>query len=101
MEIRHNPPPETAPDADDQWLADACRAIGNPVRVQIVRLLAHGGCVCGKIVDMLPLAQSTVSQHLKVLRTAGLIKGVVEGPFTCYCLDRDQLARLKELISSL
>lgn len=86
---------------EDRWLADACRALGHPARLRIVKLLADGSCVCGRIVEMLPLAQSTVSQHLKVLRKAGLINGVVDGPFTCYCLDRDQIARFKELISKL
>jgi ArsR family transcriptional regulator len=59
------------------------------------------GCVCGGIVDMLPLAQSTVSQHLKVLKESGLVKGEVEGPRTCYCLDPDRLRAFKDLVAGL
>jgi ArsR family transcriptional regulator len=64
-------------------------------------LLAEGECVCGSIVDRLPLAQATVSQHLKVLREAGLIVGELDPPRTCYCVDPAAVRRLKELISAL
>jgi DNA-binding transcriptional ArsR family regulator len=84
---------------DERWLSDIFSALGNPVRLRILRHLANEACVCGKIVELLPLAQSTVSQHLKVLRTAGLIKGIVDGPYTCYCVDREQIVRLKELVA--
>jgi DNA-binding transcriptional ArsR family regulator len=83
-------------------LAAMCKALGHPARVRIVEHLATvGGCVCGRIVDCLPLAQSTVSEHLKVLKAAGLVRGAVEGPCTCYCLDRERLARLAELAGCL
>src|SRR4030066_99254 len=73
---------------DELRLARMFKALGNPVRLEILRLLAEcQQCICGDIVAVLPLAQSTVSQHLKVLKEAGLIRGEIEGPATCYCLD--------------
>ena len=71
----------------DQRLVQTFRALGHPARLLMVRLLAERRtCICGEIVDELPLSQSTVSQHLKVLKDAGLIIGEVEGPALCYCL---------------
>jgi ArsR family transcriptional regulator, arsenate/arsenite/antimonite-responsive transcriptional repressor len=88
------------PEADDE-LASLAKALGHPVRVQIVRILARtSGCV-GDLVDTLPLAQSTVSQHLKVLKDAGLVRGTIEGPRTCYCIDPDGLRRLRMLVAGL
>lgn len=81
-------------------LADLAKAIGHPARIQILRLLLDKNtCVAGDIFDKLPLAQSTVSQHLKVLRQAGLIIGCEEGPRVCYCVDPEVLARFKTLVS--
>lgn len=78
-------------------LADLTKALGHPARLAILQLLAgRSACVCGRIVDELPLAQATVSQHLKVLKDAGLIKGEVDGPRVCYCLDRKALAALRD-----
>lgn len=89
------------PEADAE-LAALCRALGHTARVQILRLLAEKNqCVCGEIVDELPLAQSTVSQHLKVLKDAGIITGEIHGPSTCYCIDPGKLRRLRVLIGSL
>jgi len=76
----------------DVWLQQACKALGHPARLRIIRLLSDGQCICGTIVDQLPLTQSTVSQHLKVLRDAGLIRGEIEGPKTCYCLDAEAMS---------
>jgi len=77
-------------------------AIAHPARVQIVRLLmGRQACMCGEIVDCLPLAQSTVSQHLKILKESGLIQGAVDGPKVCYCINPKQLKRLKKLIAEL
>ena len=74
-------------------MAATAKALAHPVRIRILRILAERKvCICGEIVGLLPLSQSTVSQHLKALKTAGLIKGEVEGPKTCYCLDRKALA---------
>lgn len=88
-------------DADDE-LATLAKALGHPVRVKIIRLLVRkNACVCGDIVDELPLAQSTVSQHLKVLKEAGLIRGDVDGPRVCYCIEPAALRRLRALVSAL
>lgn len=86
----------------DEELALLAKAVGHPARVQILRLLARrDACICGDIVDELPLAQSTVSQHLKVLKEAGLIRGEIDGPRTCYCIEPRTLRRLKSLVGSL
>ncbi len=86
----------------DEELAVLGKAIGHPARVQILRILVRkNACVCGDIVDELPLAQSTVSQHLKVLKEAGLIRGDVDGPRVCYCIEPRTLRRLKALIGGL
>jgi ArsR family transcriptional regulator len=89
------------PEADEQ-LAELAKAIGHPARIQILRLLVRkDACICGEIVEELPLAQSTVSQHLKVLKDAGLIRGDVDGPRVCYCVEPRALRRLKALVGSL
>jgi len=82
-------------------LAKMLKALGNPVRFQIVEFLAEKQmCITNDIVRNTPLAQSTVSQHLKVLREAGLIQGEIEGPATCYCLNPEGIAWLKEQIGN-
>ena len=82
--------------------ARMCKALGHPARLGILRqLLREERCICGRIVEILPLAQSTVSQHLKVLKEAGLIIGEVEGPRTCYCADRQRLATLTTALSAM
>lgn len=86
----------------DEELALLCKAVGHPARVLILRLLVRReSCICGDIVDELPLAQSTVSQHLKVLKDAGLIRGEIDGPRVCYCIEPFALRRLKALVGSL
>ena len=88
--------------AGDRELATLAKAIAHPARVAIVRLLAGSGeCLCGGIADRIPLAQSTVSQHLKVLKDAGLVKGELDPPRVCYCIDPNTLARLKTLVTGL
>ena len=88
--------------AADCELAGFAKALAHPVRVQILRLLTRkNACVCGEIVDEIPLAQSTVSQHLKVLKDAGLIRGELDGPRVCYCLEPRTLRRLKALAGGL
>jgi ArsR family transcriptional regulator len=84
-------------------LAQLGKALGHPARVAILRHLAsrRGTCTCGEIVDQLPLAQSTVSQHLKVLKDAGLILGYVEPPRMCYCLNERTLDELKRAVTGL
>ncbi|HET7225973.1 MAG TPA: metalloregulator ArsR/SmtB family transcription factor [Candidatus Eisenbacteria bacterium] len=94
--------PRRPPSADDRALAKLARALGHPARVAILRrLLVHGACVCGAIVEELPLAQATVSQHLKVLRQAGFIRGEIDGPRVCYCVAPEALARLHHLLDAM
>ena len=84
---------------DEDRLVRMLKALGNPVRFQIVQILAEKQmCITGEIVDFTTLAQSTVSQHLKVLREAGLIRGEIEGPATCYCLNEEAIQWLKDQI---
>ena len=93
--------PIEGPEADEA-LAMFAKALGHPARVQILRLLTRrSSCVCGDIVDELPLAQSTVSQHLKILKEAGLIRGDVDGPRVCYCIEPSTLRRFKALVGGL
>ena len=88
--------------AEDRETARLAKALGHPARVAIVRMLAaRGECVCGTIVDGLPLAQATVSQHLKVLKEAGIVRGEIDGPRVCYCLDPKTLQRLEALLGEL
>jgi ArsR family transcriptional regulator, arsenate/arsenite/antimonite-responsive transcriptional repressor len=97
------PPPPMRPGSDpDEELAGLARALGHPVRVRILRfLLDREECMAGAIADELPLAQSTVSQHLKVLREAGLIHGEVDGTRICYCADPARVERLGGLLDDL
>ncbi len=72
----------------EQDLANFAKAIGHPARIAILKVLAQKNeCICGEIVEILPLAQSTVSQHLKELKNAGLIDGSIDGPRSCYCIN--------------
>ena len=72
----------------EQDLANFAKAMAHPARIAILKVLAQkNGCICGEIVGVLPLAQSTVSQHLKELKNAGLIDGSVDGPRSCYCIN--------------
>ena len=83
-------------------LAQLAKAVGHPVRVRILELLlSRDACYCGQIVDELPLAQATVSQHLKVLKGAGLIVGEIDGLRTCYCASVERVADLHDLIGGL
>ena len=91
-----------APIATDDELATMAKALGHPVRVQILRMLtARNTCVTSEVVEELPLAQSTVSEHLRILREAGLVQGEIDGPRTRYCVNRDGLATLKAAIERL
>jgi len=88
--------------AEERRLAALTRALGHPARVAIVRMLIQtGACVCGDIVSRLPLAQATVSQHLKVLKDAGLIRGTITPPRVCYCIDPEAVQELQTLIAGL
>jgi len=83
-------------------LARLAKGLGHPARAAIVKLLLRRkSCVCGEIVDEIPLAQSTVSQHLKQLKTAGLIQGEIDGPRVCYCIAPKAIERLRALVAAL
>ncbi len=89
-------------DGSAEQLASLAWAIAHPARVRIVRLLiSRDTCICGEIVDEMPLAQSTVSQHLKILKQSGLVQGEVDGPKVCYCINPERLSELKALVASL
>ena len=83
-------------------LAQGLKALAHPARLAIVRLLAERDeCICGEIVDDLPLAQSTVSQHLRALKEAGLVQGSIEGRRTCYCLEPEAMSALGDDLDAL
>ena len=83
-------------------IAALAKALGHPARIAILQFLAEQkSCMCGDIVNELPLSQSTVSQHLKELKKVGLIKGDIEGPSVCYCVDAKALAKAKKMIDEL
>lgn len=89
-------------DDSAERLAELAWALAHPARVRIVRLLlSRDTCLCGEIVDQLPLAQSTVSQHLKILKQSGLIQGEIDGPKVCYCVNPGKLQELKAFVAGL
>jgi len=80
-------------------IAKYAKALAHPARIAIIQLLLKKqSCVCGDIVDELPISQSTVSQHLKELKEVGLIKGEIEGTSVCYCLDEKEWSKANSLI---
>ena len=82
--------------------AEFAKAIAHPARIAILEILSRtNACYCGDITEELPLAQSTISQHLKALKKAGIIKGEVEGVKTCYCFDEENLPEFKTIMESL
>lgn len=90
----------TSFSSDTQQLAALAKALGHPARIAILRTLAQRqSCICGEIVEVLPLSQATVSQHLKALKEAGLIKGEVDGVKSCYCLNMDYLKTITPILS--
>jgi ArsR family transcriptional regulator len=90
------------PIPDDETLAALAKAVAHPARLAILRLLANREtCVTGDVVAELPLAQSTVSEHLRILREAGLVQGEIEGPRTRYCINADGLAALRAGVAAL
>lgn len=94
--------PANASQTRDEALAGLAWALAHPIRVRILRILSQcNSCICGELVDQLPLAQSTVSQHLKILKDAGLVQGEVDGPRVCYCVDQGVLQQLKTLVADL
>jgi ArsR family transcriptional regulator len=87
---------------DEARAVQMFRALANPARYRIVELLAaRRECIVGDLVDALPLAQSSVSEHLAVLKEAGIVQGTIDGPNRCYCLDPEAFAFLRTLITRL
>lgn len=96
-----NGPPANKGESDDD-VALIAKALGHPARIQIVRLLLEKqSCIAGDIVDEVGLAQSTVSEHLRILRTAGIIAGEIEGPRVCYCLNPASFRPLAALLNAV
>ncbi|HSM58930.1 MAG TPA: metalloregulator ArsR/SmtB family transcription factor [Candidatus Sulfomarinibacteraceae bacterium] len=88
--------------AEQARLVRMFKALGNPTRFEIMKfLVTHPGCITGDIVDYLPIAQATVSQHLKVLREAGWIEGEVEGTAVSYCLHEGNIAWFREKVGEI
>lgn len=83
-------------------LSELAKALSHPARISILEILAEKQqCICGELVDELPLAQASVSRHLKALKVAGLIKGEVDGPKSCYCLNVDKIQQFKGYMDDL
>jgi ArsR family transcriptional regulator len=83
-------------------LVSMLKALGNPIRFEIIKfLVTHPGCITGDIVEYLPIAQATVSQHLKVLKDAGWISGVIEGTATCYQLDEKNIGWFRSVVTDI
>lgn len=86
----------------EQALAKFTKAMAHPARIAILKILAQKNeCICGQIVEGLPLAQSTISQHLKELKQAGLINGTISGPKTCYCINWNAFETFNNLFNQL
>jgi ArsR family transcriptional regulator len=87
---------------EQQRLVRMLKALGNPIRFEIIKfLVTHPGCITGDIVEYLPIAQATVSQHLKVLKNAGWITGVIEGTATCYQLDEKNITWFRSVVGEI
>jgi ArsR family transcriptional regulator len=95
-------PARRASGKEDEEVALLAWGVAHPARVAILRLLLERGqCICGAIVDSMPLAQATVSQHLKVLKETGWIEGEIDGPRVCYCPTAGAMDRFRTLLESL
>jgi DNA-binding transcriptional ArsR family regulator len=87
---------------DEIIASEIAKALSHPARVAIIKFLSkQDSCICNDIVEQLPLSQSTVSQHLKELKGAGLIKGEVDGPRVCYCIDKENWKKAKAIFGEL
>lgn len=96
------PPVPSGENEANEHLARLAKALAHPARIAILRMLVrHEGCIVCDIVDELPLAQSTVSQHLKLLKEAGLIRGQIDRPRVCYCVEPGAVALFKALVQAL
>jgi DNA-binding transcriptional ArsR family regulator len=89
-------------DAEVNEIAGLLKALGHPARIAIVQyVLAQKTCVCSNLVEILPLAQATISQHLKALKEAGIVKGTVEGTSVCYCIDEERFRFIQNYMEGL
>lgn len=87
-------------NTEEVELAEIAKALSHPARIRILKILTeYNACFCGQIVDLLPLSQATVSQHLKELKRVGIINGEIDGPKTCYCINPDVLQKSKSLFN--
>ena len=87
---------------NDIDLAEIAKALSHPARIRILKILNElNSCMVGSIVDLLPLSQSTVSQHLKELKRVGLVQGEIEGPKICYCINSEVLENAKDELNKL
>ena len=87
---------------EQEQLVSMLKALGNPIRFEIVKfLVTHPGCITGDIVAYLPIAQATVSQHLKVLKDAGWISGIIEGTATCYQLNEKNIGWFRSVVTDI
>ena len=90
----------TCQQEPQQVLADFCKALAHPIRIEIVKiLLEKGECISGDLADQFDKAHSTISEHLKILKDAGLVLGTIDGPKRCYCVDSSTLKKMSELIN--
>ncbi len=88
--------------AEQNAIATLAKAIGHPARVAIIEYLTNvDSCICGDIVNELPLAQPTISQHLKELKSTGLIKGTIKGNTICYCIDQEAIDKILDYFSGI
>jgi len=87
---------------EEIWLSDVAKALSHPARIKILKMLNEmNSCMVGSLVDKLPLAQATVSQHLKELKRVGLIDGEIDGPKVCYCVNNKELTKAKNALDKL
>ena len=83
-------------------IADLAKSLSHPARIKILQILTDMNvCMCGDIVELLPLSQSTVSQHLKELKRVGLVQGEIEGPKVCYCINQKMIEKAKKAFNQL
>lgn len=96
------PTKKKSPEIDADDVARMCKALGHPARVRLLKHLADfGDCYFGSLTDVLPLAASTISQHVTILKEAGLIEGSSDERRVCYCVNKERLAQLKDAIGFL
>ncbi len=89
-------------EISEEDLGNLCKALGHPARVRMLRILIdRGECISGDIAEEFSLAQSTVSEHLRILKEAGLVEGVIDGPRRCYCVNEDMLNYFKTLVEQV